>query len=751
MTFLQIQTETVHIEEAPHYDPAKLSSFLKEQYQFVSEQLQENIECTAFDDYDADWGTTSSSCDHLSTILDCELLLSEERRIAAEATTTERASLKARIPAVSISSVDWSANGAYAVVATGEASHSNWCTHQASVQVWNTLRPNRLRPHTRPSSLQLDPARFSIEASFSLSCCATSVACHPELPGVFAVALSNGQIRLFDLHPRKGSPLTDEDIYEYEPMEEQQEQQQSPQQATAPTPTPTPPAAEAADDPYGDDYGDDFDDDYAEDFDEPAPAPAPAPVAAPAPAPALTSASAPPRLPPPPTQLASPLTDLHHREAVSGLAWVRLHTSHHDTSTSTSTSAAATAAAYSRYLLLSSSADGKVLAWELPSRLETWADSALLTRSSRLPGQRPLPVAVEEMRSVMLLEGAAAGAPEEDLGADQWLHGEVPVLGVSALDTPAPGAAAAAYVAVVGTEGGSVLGVDLRALHLPRRAKAIGGRRFSAEAAQVVAAVPPQNTQTILVRCYLFFFLVSVFLVFWCLPLPISLLQSLIEAARPKSDPLSAAELFAVLRSAPPVQRNMPAWALLSPPRVTTVFHPHAGPVAALACSRLVPAAFASCSLDGVLRVYNRGSTVPIVDVQVYDIDDKSGKMSGMSGFSGSACLRALAWSPVCASVLVVGDDAGVVRVYSFNLSSVSGGSGSDGLHSPALTYVLPAARTDAEEGVTSIRFCPGCPKMIAVSSRSGATHLLQLPSRFSQRRTADEQFIKDIGVTDEE
>ena len=51
----------------------------------------------------------------------------------------------------------------------------------------------------------------------------------------------------------------------------------------------------------------------------------------------------------------------------------------------------------------------------------------------------------------------------------------------------------------------------------------------------------------------------------------------------------------------------------------------------------------------------------------------------GMSGFSGSACLRALAWSPVCASVLVVGDDAGVVRVYSFNLSSVSGGSGSDG------------------------------------------------------------------------
>lgn len=79
---------------------------------------------------------------------------------------------------VQVTGLSWSANGSSIFVGYGRISHEGLCMHKGAVCSWNIER----------YKINQNKADFCIETSF----CVTSIAAHPERPGIVAAGLYNG-------------------------------------------------------------------------------------------------------------------------------------------------------------------------------------------------------------------------------------------------------------------------------------------------------------------------------------------------------------------------------------------------------------------------------------------------------------------------------------------------------------------------------------------------------------------------------
>jgi WD repeat-containing protein 34 len=80
----------------------------------------------------------------------------------------------------------WNANGTVIAAAHGELNHVGWCSHAASVRVWNVSGGSSMK--TRPPDVQ-----------YGVTSCVMSLAFHPKNPSILAAGLFNGEVRVWDM------------------------------------------------------------------------------------------------------------------------------------------------------------------------------------------------------------------------------------------------------------------------------------------------------------------------------------------------------------------------------------------------------------------------------------------------------------------------------------------------------------------------------------------------------------------------
>ncbi|CAF4198446.1 unnamed protein product [Rotaria sordida] len=85
---------------------------------------------------------------------------------------------------IQITSLSWSANGSSIVVGYGSTSHEGLCMHKGAVCSWNIER-YKINPNKPDMNVET-------------STCVTTLACHPERPGIVAAGLYNGEILVWD-------------------------------------------------------------------------------------------------------------------------------------------------------------------------------------------------------------------------------------------------------------------------------------------------------------------------------------------------------------------------------------------------------------------------------------------------------------------------------------------------------------------------------------------------------------------------
>ncbi|CAF1418009.1 unnamed protein product [Adineta steineri] len=85
---------------------------------------------------------------------------------------------------IQITSLSWSANGSSIFVGYGSTSHEGLCMHKGAVCSWNIER------------FKINPNKPDM--TVETSTCVTTVACHPERPGIVAAGLYNGEILVWD-------------------------------------------------------------------------------------------------------------------------------------------------------------------------------------------------------------------------------------------------------------------------------------------------------------------------------------------------------------------------------------------------------------------------------------------------------------------------------------------------------------------------------------------------------------------------
>ncbi|CAF3800577.1 unnamed protein product [Rotaria magnacalcarata] len=85
---------------------------------------------------------------------------------------------------IQVTSLSWSANSSSIVVGYGSTSHEGLCMHKGAVCSWNIER------------YKINPNKPDI--TIETSTCVTTLACHPERPGIVAAGLYNGEILVWD-------------------------------------------------------------------------------------------------------------------------------------------------------------------------------------------------------------------------------------------------------------------------------------------------------------------------------------------------------------------------------------------------------------------------------------------------------------------------------------------------------------------------------------------------------------------------
>jgi hypothetical protein len=79
---------------------------------------------------------------------------------------------------IQITSLSWSANGSSVFVGYGSTSHEGLCMHKGAVCSWNIER-YKINPNKPDMTVET-------------STCVTTLACHPDRPGIVAAGLYNG-------------------------------------------------------------------------------------------------------------------------------------------------------------------------------------------------------------------------------------------------------------------------------------------------------------------------------------------------------------------------------------------------------------------------------------------------------------------------------------------------------------------------------------------------------------------------------
>ena len=79
---------------------------------------------------------------------------------------------------IQVTGLSWSSNGSSVLVGYGSTSHEGLCMHKGAVCSWNIER-HKINP-SKP------------DMAVETSACVTSIACHPERPGIVAAGLYNG-------------------------------------------------------------------------------------------------------------------------------------------------------------------------------------------------------------------------------------------------------------------------------------------------------------------------------------------------------------------------------------------------------------------------------------------------------------------------------------------------------------------------------------------------------------------------------
>ncbi|CAF2352982.1 unnamed protein product [Rotaria sp. Silwood2] len=85
---------------------------------------------------------------------------------------------------IQVTTLSWSSNGSSIVVGYGSTSHEGLCMHKGAVCSWNIER-YKINPNKPDMNVET-------------STCVTTIACHPERPGIVAAGLYNGEILVWD-------------------------------------------------------------------------------------------------------------------------------------------------------------------------------------------------------------------------------------------------------------------------------------------------------------------------------------------------------------------------------------------------------------------------------------------------------------------------------------------------------------------------------------------------------------------------
>ncbi len=87
--------------------------------------------------------------------------------------------------------MEWNSSGTTICCAYGRNDHESVCKHKAALCTWNIDR------------LKIDVNKPDV--TIETSSCISSIACHPDYPGIVAVGLFNGEINVYDI--RQPDPL----------------------------------------------------------------------------------------------------------------------------------------------------------------------------------------------------------------------------------------------------------------------------------------------------------------------------------------------------------------------------------------------------------------------------------------------------------------------------------------------------------------------------------------------------------------
>ncbi|XP_023209718.1 WD repeat-containing protein 34-like [Centruroides sculpturatus] len=173
MNSVMVQTDPCTIKRLKEVDIDydSLSGFLQRVAPVVCKYLEKNSHTNAFDNY--------------------RLLRDEE-----QSSTRIIYTLTYKIPSeFQCLDASWNSTGTVLAVAYGATSHSDWCSHESNVAIWNVQRKDFV-PNKPNLTIETDS-------------CVTAIAFHPEKPAVLAAGKFNGEIVIWDIGKDDDMQLVD--------------------------------------------------------------------------------------------------------------------------------------------------------------------------------------------------------------------------------------------------------------------------------------------------------------------------------------------------------------------------------------------------------------------------------------------------------------------------------------------------------------------------------------------------------------
>lgn len=162
---------------------ANLVSFLNTVVPTMEDQLKQNLESHAFDDYNVNWTDDGDTISKLH-VLQHDWLLSSSSTLQARGNSNDAEETNGRV--TMCSDVAWNSNGTVIAAAYGSPNHEGWCQDRAGLCFWNIMRRN---------VGESGKADVVVEVPCSLMC----ISFHPEEPTIIVGGLFNGEIRVWDI------------------------------------------------------------------------------------------------------------------------------------------------------------------------------------------------------------------------------------------------------------------------------------------------------------------------------------------------------------------------------------------------------------------------------------------------------------------------------------------------------------------------------------------------------------------------